>query len=802
MRRIFCFIIFLFLALLTLNAQSISNSNLSTVTADQVTDEQLMSYQKQLESSNLSMPQLEQLLASKGLSGVEIEKLKQRLMGLQKNTSKPKGPINADRSVAPDTYKTFVKEGPDVFGSSLFNTPSLSFEPNLRIATPLNYILGPDDELIVNVSGYQETNLNLTVQPEGFINIPQVGSINVAGLSFNDATAKIRSKMAATAYATIKSGQTKVNITLGKIRSIHITVIGASKPGNYTVSSLTTVFNSLFLCGGPGEINTYREIELLRNNKVYQKIDLYQFLTKGNQSGNVILQENDVINFPIYKKRVSIIGEVKRTGVFELTAGESLSDLLYYAGNFTNRAFKAIIKVKQITDTEKRIKDVLKENFSSYIPNNGDDFKVDAILDRVDNAVSINGGIYRPGEFELTPNLNLKELIERAGGLVEGVYLNKAILTRTKEDLTLQTISLDLKGVMNGVQDIQLIKGDKIQIAVLNDFRETYNVSIEGEVRKAGVYPYSENLTLKDLFFLAGGLTDAGSSYHLEVSRRITSESEEKPTNVIAKVFQMNIEREVELMSDNFLLAPNDIVTVRKNPGYLIQKKVTISGEVNFPGSYTLQSKSENILDLIKRAGGLTAFANEKGISLIRNNPISEIVKKDKANKVEAIQSSIRDSSKAIIQEVVNPTSKIAIDYQTILKDPASNENYSLLDGDNIEIPLFDPLVKINGEVLMPTKTNFEEGKSIRYYLQKSGGTTDDARKSKIFVIYANGDVDKTNNGLFGLLRSYPTVEAGTEIIIPAKRERRKFNTAETVGITSGLVSLITLVLITINSLK
>ncbi|MDP9047146.1 MAG: SLBB domain-containing protein, partial [Bacteroidota bacterium] len=388
------------------------------------------------------------------------------------------------RQVVPDSYKA-VSKAPEsnVFGSSFFSTESLSFEPNLRIATPSHYILGPDDELLINISGYQEANIKVQVQPEGVINIPQVGQINVTGLTFDEATRRIKSRMEQTAYPNIKSGLTKLSITLGRIRSIHITVIGAAKPGNYTVSSLTTVFNSLYQSGGPGSINTYRRIQLLRDGKVFKTVDLYQFLTKGDESGNVQLKENDVINFPVYKKRVSIAGEVKRPGVFEMLDGETLDDLFFLAGGFTDKAYKASVKINQKTDTERRIKDLAKADFSTYSLNNGDDILVSAILDRVENSVSISGAVYRPGQFELTKNLTLKGLIDKADGLQEGVFKDLALLTRVHEDKTIENIPFRVQEVMNGTADITLKKRDDVQIAFISDFNSTYSVQIEGEVR-------------------------------------------------------------------------------------------------------------------------------------------------------------------------------------------------------------------------------------------------------------------------------------------------------------------------------
>ena len=404
----FIYLIFLLCLCIQAGAQDLFKGNdLSRINIDNISDPDIAKFQQQLQTNNISFEQAQQIALSKGMPLSELNKLKDRIskifpVGSGKDTVQ--NTVSVNRQTAKNDYKTFDKVQPagysGVFGSQLFNTPSLSFEPNLRIATPTDYILGPDDELILNIYGFQEANLRLRVQPEGSIIIPQVGILLVAGLTIEEATKLIREKMSKRTYPDLKTGLTKINISLGNIRNIHITILGSSKPGNYTVSSLTTVYNSMYLCGGPDNLGSYREIELIRDNKVYQKIDLYNYVMHGVQKGNLILKEGDVINFPVYKKRVTIIGEVKRPGVFEMLDGESVDQLVYYAGGFTDNAFKATIKVTQLTDRQKKIKDLDKSQFSFYQPANGDNLKVDSILQRIDNGVSINGAVYRPGQFE------------------------------------------------------------------------------------------------------------------------------------------------------------------------------------------------------------------------------------------------------------------------------------------------------------------------------------------------------------------------------------------------------------------
>ncbi|HJP63514.1 MAG TPA: SLBB domain-containing protein [Mucilaginibacter sp.] len=781
--------------------------SLASLSADQLSDGDIATIRSRLQASGISYDQAEQIALSKGMPPAEWQKLKARLTGApasgstQNSSSTPATLEGAKRQQQTDDYLSYQKQTttPKVFGASLFSTASLSFEPNLRIATPVNYILGADDELLINVSGYQETGIRAIVQPEGTIFLPHVGTIAVAGLTIEQATTRIQGKMAQTAYPSLRGGQSKLIISLGKIKSIHVTIIGAAKPGNYTISSLSTVFNSLFLCGGPGDINTYRSIELIRNNKIYKTIDLYQFLTRGDQQGNVPLQENDVINFPVYKKRVTVAGEVKRPGIFELNDRETLQDLLFFAGGFTERAYKASIKVKQVTDVDRKIKDLPKTENTTYEPQNGDEFEIGSILNRFENQVSVTGAVYRPGGFEFTPGLTISSLIKRAGGLQENVFTGRANLTRTYANGTKENITFNVAGVMGGVNDIPLVKRDSIHIAFENDFRSDFKVTILGEVRKPGDFEFKQNLSLKDVLFMAGGVTDAASSFNVEVGRRIVDQSLHVSVDSIAEVYNVTINGGLGIENDKFVLQPFDIVTVRRNPGYTEQKRVTINGEVTFPGSYTIELKNERVSSLIKRAGGLSPLAYKKGVFLIRKNTDA-----DQANdqSVKTVQKKTRDTTTTqAIDNENRENNRIAINLEQVLKEPGSMDDYILQDGDMIQVLKIDPLVRISGEVLAPTKTGFIESESLNYYLTQAGGTTENARRSKIYVVYPNGRVNKTRNGFLGLFRSYPKVETGAEIIVPHKKVRRALTTGETIGLTSTIVSLISLVIITITNI-
>jgi protein involved in polysaccharide export with SLBB domain len=705
------------------------------------------------------------------------------------------------RETQKNDYLTIPKPHANgVFGSSFFDSPSLSFEPNLRIATPTNYILGPDDELVINVSGYQETNIKTTIGPEGAIFIPQVGAIELSGLRIDDAIARIKNKMAQTAYPSLKNNLSRLTVSLGKIRSIHITAIGAYKPGNFTVSSFTTVYNALLACGGPGDINSYRNIELLRNNKIFTTIDLYQFLTRGDQKGNVVLKDGDVISFPVFKKHVSISGQIKRSGTFELKDNENLEDLLFFAGGYTDKAYKAQITVKQITDLERKIRTIYRVDIPNYKPLDGDEFRVDGVLDRIENGVTISGPLYRAGDYELTPGLTVGTLVQRAGGLMEGAFTDRVTLTRKHPDGTLDNVTFNLTDILNGRRaDIPLVKYDIVNIATSAEFKTPYTIQIEGEVKKTGPYPYKANLSLKDVFFAADGFTDAASSYRIEVSRRITTERLNKDVDSIAIVLVLNTDKDLAVESNRFILQPNDVITVRRNPAYIEQQKVSVQGEVYYPGTYVLESKSEHISSILKRTGGLTALAYPKGIYLIRHTAQDN---EEEQAIIQNIQKNIKDSTSKVIEDVSKTNFKIPINLDKVLNEQGSIEDYQLLDGDQILVSRIDPLVKVSGQVLSATKTGFIEGKPLNYYLTQAGGTTERSRRSKIYVLYADGHINRAKSGPFGLFRSYPKIQTGSEIVVPRKQDTTPVALSAALSVTTGIVSTLTVVILTIIELK
>jgi len=805
MKRSIIIIICLFLTLPAIAQSSlqefINSKDLSSFKVEMLKDEDIIKYRTYLQNAGITESQAEQMALQRGLPSSEILKLKARINSLAQSATpitKPttKGKTSSTReadssatfSTSHSQINTFIKPEDEIFGADLFNNNDLQFEPNLRIPTPKNYIIGPDDEIAIDVYGYQETNPRLTVSPEGFINIPNVGFVAVNGLTIEAATKRIKDKMQHNGYARIASGQTKVEVSISKIRTIRVTVIGqAKKPGTYSVSSLSTIFNVLYAAGGPNENGSLRTIELIRNNKVITTLDAYDFLLKGIQQNNIKLTDQDVVRIPAANIKVKLKGEVKRQGIFEMLPTENMKDLIGFAQGFTGKAYTASVGVERYTNKEKEIVDIKDVAFEKYQPKNGDKITVGKVLDRYSNRIVIEGAVYRPGQFELTENLTLQQLIAKADGVKEDAFKERGLLYRVNEDLSKQVIDFNLNDIeANKTNDILLKKEDSIVIASTKDFYELYTLVVDGEVRKPGIYEYYKGITLKGLIFQTGGFTDAASTQRIEIARRIKGDA--KNTTAIAEVIEINTEKDLSIKGDEIALQPWDVVIVRSNPGYKPQITVKVDGEVMYPGTYVLSSKEDKVSDIIKRAGGILPQADNTGAFITRINLSTS--RDEAAERLQKLKNA-SDTSTALIQELTKPTVKISLRLDEILNNKGNAlENITLLEGDVITVPKQRNVVKVNGEVMFPTEIVYKEGASLMYYIDKAGGLTENARKKKIAVLNANGSAAKTKKFLF--FRTYPKVEAGSEILVPKIPERanKGLSTAEWLAVASGLASL------------
>jgi protein involved in polysaccharide export with SLBB domain len=810
MKRIFLLLSFIILAAATF-AQVGSN-----IKVDELSDAQILQIVKQAESMGYtSEAQLAQVAASRGVKQEELVKFKARVEKLKKQgaavqtADKPTTGTGREYSETTDGGAINNEKKEDdgeiqakIFGSDLFRNGSITFEPNLRIATPKSYVIGPDDQLIVDLTGDNERTYNLQVSPEGVINLEYVGRIAVGGLSVEQASSKIRAAMSKT-YPALRTGRTSVAINLGNIRSIQVTVTGqAVKAGTYTLPSLANVFRVLYVSGGPSQNGSFRNIQVIRNNKVIATIDVYDFLLRGIQQGNIRLQDQDVINIPAYDKRVEISGEVKEAAIFEIKGTETLQDVINFAKGFTAEAYTAKIKTFQNTNKERRIRDISASQYATYQPKNGDKFVVEAILERFENRVEIIGSVFRPGVYALDKGLTLKGLIRKADGVTEDAFLNRGYINRLNPDKTQFFISFDVAKILSGEEkDIPLTREDKVTISSIFDLREEYTVSVQGEVRAPGTFEFAENMKLEDVIQMAGGLKEGATPNRIEVSRRIKNTDPNSTSSKTADLFVVTVDENLRVIGDKFEIKPFDIISVRNSEGYAIQKQVKIEGEVLYPGMYTITSKDYRISDLIKRAGGLTPFAYAEGASLKRpgaekvnpadknaiNNKEEEEKKFLNLERVQEKNAKENEGTKKIDEKLVQ-SDLVGINLERILEKPLSRQDLILEEGDIIRVPKQLQTVKVTGEVLNPNSIVYIPGKSFKQYINGAGGFTSSAWKNRAYIKYANGSAEAAKKFLF--FNNYPKVKPGAEILVPVRAEREKLSAQAWIGIGTGVASV------------
>jgi protein involved in polysaccharide export with SLBB domain len=829
--KLFSLLLFLSISMPVL--AQVNPQNLSNIRVDELSDDQVRAFMRQVEASGLGEAQLEQIAQSRGMRPEEVKKLRERVDKLKKGDKK--GQAQADpnkvntkknsdgRSFEAEQDSISIEKDPEteaekallelrskIFGADLFKNKNQTFEPNLNIATPKGYVIGANDQLLIDLSGNSEVSYDLKVSPEGTIKVEYVGIIPVAGLTIEAATTRIKSRMA-TVYAGLSSGNTRLNVAIGNIRSIKVILTGEVKtPGTYTLPSLATVFNALYSSGGPTENGSFRAIELIRSGKKIAVLDIYEFLMKGEIATNLKLQDQDIIRIPVYQSRIEMVGEVKRPGIYELKVGESYANLLNYAGGFTENAYQARVKVLKNTDTERKIADIAKEQFASYQPATGDKYFVDRVLERFTNRVQIEGAVFRPGAYELESGMKLSQLIQKADGLKEDAFLSRGYLTRLKADNQTQLISFDVAAIISGqTLDIQLQREDLISISSIFDLQEEFKVSIDGEVREPGEFDYAQNMTVEELIIQAGGFSESASPQRVEISRRVRSSDQNSELAKTAEVFLIDIDKNLNFSKPKFELLPFDIVSVRSSMGYEIQRQVKVEGEVLYPGMYTISNKNERVSDLVERAGGLTALAYAKGASLKREG-ITKVKgldkddakaqqelaeeEKQKVNKLKRLQENAVDTTNVSLkEEEVLKNVYVGINLKQILETPKSSADLILEEGDVLRIPKELQTVKVNGAVLYPVTTSYADGKTFKYYVSQGGGFSEKSVRKRAYVIYANGSVRSTRKVF--LFNNYPSIEPGAEVFVPKKEAKRPISAGEIVGISSALASLAVIIL-------
>lgn len=794
-------ILILLTATLFLSNQIVAQINpfgtqdLSKVQIGNYSDEDLLALFNRAQTSGITESQLLKMAAERGMSSSEINKLRNRIQHilnknpvnkLENSEESPFNPENRYDSSQNIPTQRFENDQ-TIFGSELFTSSSLVFEPNLRIPAPKNYILGPDDELIISVYGYSEKKYTLRVNEIGEIYIPNVGPILVSGLTLEEATEKIKNKLGSTIYRAINSGQTKVQITLGKIRSIRVTVIGqAKKPGTYTVSSLTTLFNILYLVGGPTDMGSYRDIEIIRGSDIKRTADLYDFLVNGSQKDNALLQEGDVIRIPYYKKRVTLTGEVKREGKFEMLDNETFSNLLNYSGGFTDVAYRGAVTVERVSDSERIIIDLPLSQYSQFAVKGSDDFIVGRIQEQFGNRIYATGSVQRPGPYELKKGLSVKELIENAGGLTPDAYSRRAIIYRYYQNMMPAIISVSLDSIFNFGQVVYLQKNDSLVVPSIFEFHDKSIVTLEGYVRKPGALQWRDHITLREVLLASGGITEIGDSSTIEISRRVKNAKVEGPNHVESEIINVNLTTGAD---EHIFLQPFDLIIVKSKPGYTVQRSVIVQGQVKAPGKYALENSASTVADVIRRTGGFKASADSSSLTIRRINS-STLTREERERLFQRILNINHDSlanNPALQNELYKSYDLISVNLKNATEHPESSDNLRLEDGDILSIMRNTKLVKISGEVYYPTLVPYRSGKSLKYYVEQAGNFMPNARKTGALVIHPDGKVASVKHFLF--FKSYPSVTPRSEIFVPQKikSNRIRLGTGELALIVSAL---------------
>lgn len=776
-----------------------NSADLSTVNIDDYNDNELITMLQKANESGLSETDLYRIAAQRGMPESEITKLKNRIQFLNKvKKSDPNNNIdrNSEDSI-PHFYDSTkfkiplqkFKNDPQIFGSELFNSSSLVFEPNLRIPAPSNYILGPDDEVVISVYGFSEKKYNLKVDLQGEIYIPNVGPIYVNGMSLEEASAQIKSKLASTIYRNINTGQTKVQVSLGRIKSIRVTVIGqVRKPGNFTVSSLTTLYNILYLCGGPTSMGSYRDIQIIRGNQVKRTADLYDFLVEGNQKDNVLLQEGDVIRVPYYKNRVTLLGNVKREGKYEMLDGETFSQLLKFSGGFTDDAFRGGVSVVRLTDSTKKMIDLHSTDYETFKTSGSDQYTVSSLQDEFGNRIVISGSVLRPGPYELVDGMTVKDLLTKSGGPTVDAFTKQATIFRYFKNKMPTILSINIDSILDDGQQVYLQKNDSIAVHSIFDFNDTLFVNVEGNVRNPGLIQWRENMSLRDLILEVGGITELGDSSNIEISRRIKDANIDRKNHNESLI--LNVDLSAKNMANNdVILQPFDLIVVKTLPGYTIQRSVLVVGEIKSPGKYGLQKSGDRISDVFKRTGGFKASADSTSITIRRVIRSSlTITEREKLfQRILNIDSDSLADHQRLKDELYKSYDLISIDLSKALNNPKSSENLILEDGDILTIERSSNLVKVSGEVYYPTIVPYQPGKNLKYYVEKAGNFMPYARKSGALVIGSDGQIKTVKHFLW--FKSYPEVGPRSEIFVPQKQKsnRTKIGTAEWALIVSAL---------------
>ena len=791
------------------------------VWAQAMSDDQVVEYVKTATAAGKSQKQIMTELAAKGVTRAQAERIKKRYeeqkaseqtMGaVAKNRLRhstevtqeaSEGDINMDLIAAemgnPTEQSTEVA-AKLVFGRNIFNSKDLTFAPSQNIATPANYKLGPGDEVIIDIWGANQNTIRQIISPDGYINVDNLGLVYLNGMSVSEADKYLRKELNKIYSGIIGNDPTsEIKVTLGQIRTIQINVMGeVAVPGTYSLSSLSTIFHALYRAGGVSNLGSLRNISLMRNGKKVANVDIYDFILKGKTMSDVRLQEGDVIIVPPYEMLVDIQGNVKRPMYYEMKNGETVQTLIEYAGNFSGDAYTKNLRVTRQNGQEYQIFTVDNIDYSVFKLMDGDVLNIGAMLDRFANRLEIKGAVYRPGIYQYSGQVNtVKLLVEKAEGIMGDAFLGRAVLHREREDLTKEVIQVDLKNILNGTKpDIALQRNDVLYIPSIHDLQDLGTITVFGEVARPGDFPFAENTTLEDIIIQAGGLKESASSVRVDVSRRIKDSKGTQVSREIGQMFSFALKDGFVVDGEQgFKLQPYDQIFVRRSPAYQTQVNVKVRGEVLYEGTYALTQKSERVSDLLAKVGGLTPYAYAKGARIVRKMNAEERFRMQSVLDM-AKQSAEGSDSIDISKLELGDVYPVGINLEKAIKNPGSDADIILREGDELIIPEYNNTVRISGSVMYPNTVSYSSKKPLSYYIEQAGGYGSDAKKNKAYIIYMNGEVKKANSNNSKL------IQPGCEIIVPSK-EKNQFKLQNILSIATTSASLATMIASIANILK
>lgn len=676
-----------------------------------------------------------------------------------------------------------------IFGLDVFSRGGTEFDPNLAGPVDANYRLGPGDRLVLILTGDVEAAYTLDVTREGFVVIPQVGQIPVANLTLGQLEDLLYSRLGRV-YSGVTRGAgatTRFSISVARLRSNQVYVVGdVTRPGSYRVSSAGTLMSALYAAGGPTVNGSFRRVELRRGGRLIGTFDLYNYLLLGSSSGDLRLETGDVVFVPPHGGRTRVAGEVIRPATYELREGETLRDVIAFAGGFTAGAERRRVQVERIIPAVQRsaamggsdrmLIEVASSELASgtgpAIPMQaGDVVRVFPLADRVTNQVAVEGNVWSPGTVAFRAGMRLSDALRLAGGVRPDSYLGQVLVTRLLPDssrVQLRTALRDTLG--NAVNDLALADGDRVQVFSQAEFRPKRYVVISGAVKNGGRYEYREGMTIRDLVLLAGGLEESALLTEAEVARM----PENRAEGVTARAVRVPLDSSYLFErgpdgrylgppgipaprgpTPDVTLEPYDNVLIFRQPDWSLPRTVVLSGEVVRPGRYTLERKGERLGDLIERAGGLTREAYAAGIGFFRPE---------------------------------RGVGRIGVDLPAVLRDSRNRENLILVDGDSIHVPIFSSVVNVRGAVNFPVAVPYVPGRDLDYYIGSAGGPTQMADAGHAFVTQPNGKVE-SKRGRGPLPAAIPRPQPGASVFVPEKRAEAKRDIAATVALATQVIA-------------